>query len=144
VQADWLGTVALAVTSSAAVATEAVVVRAVAAVVALGLFALGCVAYLAGYARAVERSRSEDIAMAALIFGATGTAPVRLRRSLLAATVAQLLIGIVAASLRPFSTVAFGVLAVTFGIGVQALWNARFGTFPARRTATPTREDFHR
>ncbi len=143
VRADWLGTALLALTSFAAVASEAVPVRAAATVVALGLFGLGSLAYFAGYLRAVERSRTEEVAMAALVFGATGTAPRPVRRALLGATLAQLAIALVTASLRPFSTLAFGVLAVTFGIGVQALWNARFGTFPTRSASTPSSKRNH-
>ena len=36
------------------------------------------------------------------------------------------------AAARPFTPLAFGVLAPMFGLGVMGLWGAKFGTFPPR------------
>lgn len=143
IRADWLGTAALAATSLAAVLSEALAARVVATVVALGLFTLGCVAYFAGYLRGVDRSRTEEVSIAALAFGTTGTTPRPVRRALLGATLAQFVISLVTASLRPSSPLAFGVLAVTYGVGIQTLWNARFGSFPIRRTSTAASKKNH-
>ena len=39
---------------------------------------------------------------------------------------------VAAASIRPFTEVAFGILAPMFGLGLMALWGGRHGTFPPR------------
>ena len=49
---------------------------------------------------------------------------------------------VAAAAIRPFTTLAFGVLAPVFGLGLQCLWAARHGDsrpgLPARRPAEPS------
>ena len=44
----------------------------------------------------------------------------------------QVLAVVVAASIRPFTEVAFGILAPMFGLGMMALWGGRYGDFPER------------
>ena len=44
------------------------------------------------------------------------------------------IIAVVAAATRPFTSVAFAVLAPLWGLGLAGLWAARYGTFPARPT----------
>jgi hypothetical protein len=41
-------------------------------------------------------------------------------------------ISFVAAGLRPYTAVAFGVLVPMFGLGLTGLWAVRSGTFPPR------------
>ncbi|MGH9282335.1 MAG: hypothetical protein ACRD0S_05305, partial [Acidimicrobiales bacterium] len=41
-------------------------------------------------------------------------------------------VALVAAGVRPNSSLAFGVLAPLWGQGLAALWAARHGTFPPR------------
>lgn len=105
--------------------------RPLAAVVASALFAAGCGAYLLGYAQVVRRSRTEQIEIGAFVF-LSGSAPPSVRRLLLGCTAGQTVIAVAGAALRPFTLLAFGILAPMFGLGVQALWAARYGTFPAR------------
>ena len=38
---------------------------------------------------------------------------------------------VAAASIRPFTAVAFGILAPMLGLGLMGLWGARHGRFPA-------------
>lgn len=123
--------------------TGALVVSAVAGVVAVDalgwltavvsglLFAVGVVAFLWGYANGVVRSREERVTLAGLFFLA-GTAPRTVRFRLRAAFVAQSVIAAVAAGVRPYTAVAFAVLAPMFGLGLMATWGARHGIFFAK------------
>lgn len=138
VRATWVATLVFAVTSLAAALAGPL--RPVAATVALACFAVGCGLYLAGYARAVRRSRLEEISMAALAFLAGGTAPADVRRKLLGATALQVVVAVGAAAWRPFTSLAFGILAPVLGIGAQAFWASRFGAFPRRRPGAPERQ----
>jgi hypothetical protein len=131
VRTSLIGTVAFVVTAGLAAAVGRGPLRGLAAVVAVGLFVLGSLAYLAGYARAVQRSRTSVVDMAGLVFLAR-CAPSPVRRALLGATLVQVVAALVTASVRPFTTLAFGILAPVFGLGLQTLWAARHGEFPAR------------
>jgi len=127
--ATW-STVVLALTAAAAVAwpdTMAVPY----AVVAIVAFVAGCAAFLWSFAIALGRSRTEELSVAGLYF-LTGSAPKAVQRRLLGALAAQSVIAVAAAAARPFTTVAFGVLAPMLGLGLVGLWGARYGTFPER------------
>ncbi len=39
-----------------------------------------------------------------------------------------------AAAVRPYSEVAFGILAPMFALGLMAMWGGRHGSFPPRTT----------
>ncbi|MPY92753.1 MAG: hypothetical protein GEV08_06675 [Acidimicrobiia bacterium] len=134
----WAGTGLFVLSGALAVVFDASATRSVAVAVALACFALGCVLYLSGYARAVQRSRAEEISMAALTFLAGETASPRVRRQLLGATAVQVVAAVAGASARPFTSLAFGILAPVLGVGAQAFWASRFGTFP-RRVVKPKR-----
>ena len=58
------------------------------------------------------------------------------QRWLLGCLAAQVVIALVAAALRPYTAVAFGVLVPTFGLGLCGLWAVRSGTFPPRASGT--------
>jgi hypothetical protein len=126
------GTVAFALVSAAAVSAEADAVRASSVVFDLILFALGTLAFVRTLFVAAERSRREELSVAGIWFLA-GSAPPDVRRWLLGCLGAQTVIAIVAASIRPYSAVAFGVLVPMFGLGLTGLWAVRSGTFPPRR-----------
>jgi|SRR5437764_6513841 len=132
VKASWAGTALLAVTSALAVASSASAVRTVALVVDLALFVGGAVTFLWAYAIAVGRSRSVEIGIGGLYFLA-GSAPKDVKGNLLGSLAAETAIAIAAAAARPFTSVAFAVLAPLWGLGLCGLWAARYGTFPARR-----------
>lgn len=102
-----------------------------AAVVDGVLFALGVVAFLWAYAIAVGRSRTDAIGIGGLYFLA-GSAPKAIRFRLLAALGAQVVVAVVTASIRPYTSVAFGILVPMFGLGLAGLWGARHGEFPPR------------
>lgn len=92
------------------------------------LFVVGVVAFLWGYANGVVRSREEKITLGGLFF-LSQTAPPVVRFRLRLALVVQIVLATVAAAARPYTAVAFAVLAPMFGLGLMALWGARFGTF---------------
>lgn len=95
------------------------------------LFAVGVVLFLWGYAVGVARSREEQITLGGLFF-LSGTAPKLVRFRLRLAFAVQVAIAVAAASVRPYTAVAFAVLAPMLGLGAMAIWGARYGTFEAR------------
>ena len=135
--AAWAGTALFVV--SAVLSTAFSSMRIVGVVVALVLFAAGCVAFLMGFAGAVERSRTEDIGIGGLYFLA-GSAPAGARWHLMGALVVQTVVAFTTASIRPFTAVAFGILVPMYGLGVAGLWAARHGTFPARADLRPKKQ----
>lgn len=133
VTASLAGTVLLAVTAGAAVLTEAA--RPVAVAVALALFAAGIGLFFWAYAVAVQRSRTDAIGIGGLFFLAgDGTAPAPIRRALLGSLAAQTAVALATAAARPFTSLAFGVLAPLFGLALTGLWGARHGRFEPRST----------
>ncbi len=130
VRASWAGTVALvAVTALAALWPDELAVLS--AAVSLPLFVLGSVAMLAAFARAVERSRTEAIGMGGLYLLA-GSAPPAVQRSMMTSLGVQVAVGLAGAIVRPYTALAFGVLASMWGLGLAGLWGARHGTFEPR------------
>lgn len=94
------------------------------------LFAIGTVAFLWAYAKAIERSREEDISVA-MIYGMT-VAPKPVSRRFHLLTFVQSVVSMGTAAIRPFTAQAFGILAVMLGIGLAGLWTAQHGTFAER------------
>ena len=129
VQAAWAGVVAQAV--AAAVAVAARVGRGPHVVVCTLLLMGGVAAAAVAFLRAVGRSRTELVDVAGL-FLLLGSAPRRTRRWLWAAVAAQTAVGVATASSRPYTSLAFGVLAPLWAYGFAVLWNATYGAFPAR------------
>lgn len=101
------------------------------AIVSGVLFSIGIVAFLWGYANGVVRSREEKITLGGLFF-LSHTAPKVVRFRLRGALAVQVVVATVAASIRPYTAVAFAVLAPMLGLGLLALWGARHGSFFAR------------
>ena len=89
---------------------------------------------------AIGRSRTDLIGMGGLFFLA-GSAPRAVQRSLWASLAVEVVVAVATAAARPFTPLAFGVLAPMFGLGVMGLWGAKFGTFPPRppEPARPSR-----
>jgi hypothetical protein len=102
------------------------------AVVSIGAFAIGVAAFLWAYALGIARSRTDLIGIGGLFFLAGGAAPRVIAFRLRIALAVQIVAVVVAASVRPFTIVAFGILAPMLGLGLMALWGGRHGTFPAR------------
>ena len=129
VRASWAGTLALLVTSAVAVPVEDA--RPVAAAVAVALFVAGTVAFLVALARAAGRSRTESLSVAGIFF-LQGSAPRDVRRHLLASLAVQVIVAFTAAGLRPYTSLAFAILAPTYGLGVAGLWGATRGAYAPR------------
>ena len=98
----------------------------------LVLFAAGCGAFLWAYVLAIGRSRYETVTMSGLFFLSEGVAPPDVTRLLRGALAVQVVVAVVAASVRPFTALAFSVLVPMLGLGLMALWAARHGRFPAK------------
>ncbi|MFQ5558020.1 MAG: hypothetical protein ACE5GB_11005 [Acidimicrobiales bacterium] len=126
---SWRGTGLFVVTASAATMAEGA--RLLAAVVALVLFGFGCVVFLWAFALAVARSRTDAIGMGGLYF-LSGSAPPTVRRSLMASLVLEVIVALVTASIRVFTSLAFGILVPMYGLGLAGLWGARHGRFDRR------------
>lgn len=128
--ADYVGTGVFAATAVVAVIWSAS--RPVAAAVALVLFGVGIVAFLAAYGLAVVRSRTDAIGVGGLYFLAGDVAPAGVRRRFMAALSVQVVAGLATAAVRPFTSLAFGILVPMFGLGLSGFWGARYGSFGRR------------
>ena len=140
IQLSILGTVLFTVVSVVEVLVMAWT-RPVAVIVDLVLFGIGCTAFLGAYAIAIGRSRTDEIGVASLYFLTNGVAPNAVRVRLLAAFAVQCVVAVAAASVRPFTTAAFGVLVPMFGLGLNGVWAARHGTFGPRVRIDTTEAD---
>jgi hypothetical protein len=103
-----------------------------AAVVDVLLFGAGVVAFLWAYAIAVSRSRTDEVSIAGIYFLAGDVAPRATRIGFRVALAVQVVVAIVSASIRLYTSVAFGVLVPMFGLGLMGLWGAKHGRFPPR------------
>lgn len=129
VMASWAGTLAFVATAGLATAVSAG--DLVALVVALGMFAGGTAAFTAAFVLAVRRSRTEEIVVPSLFF-LQGSAPAPVRRHLFASLAVEVVAAFVTAGVRPNTSLAFGILAPMYGLGLVGLWAARHGVFPLR------------
>ncbi|HEV7888475.1 MAG TPA: hypothetical protein VGO92_13025, partial [Acidimicrobiales bacterium] len=84
------------------------------------------------FARAVARSRTEEIGVMNLFF-LDHSAPRPVRRSLLGSLAVQTATAIAVAALRPNTSLAFGILVPVYGLALTGLYGARHGVFPPRR-----------
>jgi len=75
-------------------------------------------------------------------FMSGGVAPKEVRVSLLGALGVQIVVGVATAAVRPYTSLAFGVLVPLFGLAMCGLWSATSGVFPARgETPDPASDD---
>lgn len=134
-QGDVWATATFAATSLAA-ALIPDPLQVIAVPVHLVLFVGGCVTFLWAYAVALGRSRHESLTMAGVFFLADRVAPARVTRTLRLLLAIQVVVALVVAGTRPFTSLAFAVLVPMLGLGNMALWGARWGTFPPKPDAT--------
>ena len=92
---------------------------------------MGIGAFFVAYFRAVGRSRDQVLGVGGIYF-LSGSAPARVRVELLGALAVQTVAAIATASLRPFTSLAFGLLVPMFGVGMTGLWGAFHGKYPDR------------
>lgn len=98
------------------------------------LFVVGCVVFAWAFLRGVGRSRDEVISLGGLFFLTGVGVPVSVARWLWGALAVQVVVAVATAAVRPFSSLAFGVLAPMFGMAMLALWGAVHGRFPPRES----------
>jgi membrane-bound metal-dependent hydrolase YbcI (DUF457 family) len=115
--------------------------------VSMVLFAVGMATTLWAYARALERSRTEEVGVANLYLLTGPTAPKPVRRIMTSALTVQIVaavvgawIGVVGLDKGELNALAFGVLVPTFGIGMNGVWAALHGSYGPRigRAVSPT------
>jgi hypothetical protein len=109
----------------------------VAFVTAMALFAGGCVVYVLAYAAGIRRSRTHELGIGGWFFLA-GSAPGWAQRHLLGSFAVQVVVSLVVAGARPFTSLAFGVLAPLFGLACCGWWGGAHGAF-GRRISTDGR-----
>jgi hypothetical protein len=131
VNVTFLGTGLLVGTSLAAAALPDTF-GLVHAVLSCVLFAVGTGGLLWAYALGVSRSRTDAVTLAGLFFLAGGAAPADVRRPFRIALAVEVVAVVAAAAIRPYTEVAFGVLAPMFALGLMASWGGRHGSFPPR------------
>lgn len=101
------------------------------ALISLTLFGLGLLSFCWAIYAGAQRSRTSTFAVGGW-FLLAGAAPTSIRVSLLGSVAAQMAVGIAAASIRPFSVLAYGTLVWLLGLGLCGVWGARYGFFPDR------------
>jgi hypothetical protein len=101
------------------------------AVVALVIFAVGCVLFLAALYLGAQRSRDAEMSVGGWFF-LSGVAPSAVRWSLLGSLAIEVVVALATALARPYSTLAFGILVPVFGLALAGIWGARHGAFPPR------------
>jgi hypothetical protein len=131
VNASFVGTGALVATSVAA-AVLPDTFGLVHAGLSVLLFVVGTGALLWAYALGVSRSRTDLMSVPGLFFLAGEAAPASTRRALRVAVAVEVVAVVAAASIRPYTEVAFGILAPMYGLGLMGVWGGRYGTFPPR------------
>jgi hypothetical protein len=130
VRASWWGTAAFLVTAVAADVTTALALLAL--VVAVALFATGCAVFVWAFLLVAGRSRRDEMDVAGVWFLTGRVAPPAVRRSLLGALAVQTVGGLATAAVRPYTSLAAGVLVPVYGLALCGLWAALTGTFPPR------------
>lgn len=149
VRADAVGTaVFVLVVLAGLVVRDARGVQIAVAAVSMVLFAIGAAVGLVAYVRALERSRIDEIGVANLFLLTGRTAPSMVKRTMTAMLAAQIVVGLGAAIVGAVglgddevNTLAFGILAPMYGIGLNGLWAVLHGRFGPRleRAVQPSR-----
>lgn len=129
IRASWIGTAALAVTAVGDVASPTFAIPAF--VVAIAMFAVGTGLFIAALVVAAGRSRDSEIGMGGLFF-LQGSAPRNIQLHLLGSLTLEVVVALATAAAKPYTSLAFGILAPVYALGLAGLWAARNGTFPAR------------
>jgi hypothetical protein len=128
----WQATAVFSVTAIVTAIWPTSLLRVVAVTVALVLFGLGMVIFMVAYLRSIARSRFEVISVAGIYLMMGGVAPLPVRRSLYSALAVQIVVALATASVRPYTSLAFGVLVPLFGLALCGLWSSVGGTFPPK------------
>jgi hypothetical protein len=142
VRANLVGTLVFGVTATYAAAVFDSLAQWVGAITAMVLFAIGVFVFIWSYWTAVQRSRTEQIAVSQLYLLLGSAIPPRVRVTMNLALVAQFGIALATALVRPNgpdgnpgSSLAVGFLVPMFGFGLNGLWAATHGRFEPRADA---------
>lgn len=130
-RASWAGTAVFVLT---AVAADVWPTRfeSIALVVAGALFTAGFLVFVWGFLLVAARSRTERLELAQVWFLTGSPTPPAVRRSLLGALAVQVVAGLATAAVRPYTSLAAGVLVPIYGLALCGLWAARHARFPPR------------
>ena len=101
------------------------------AVVSCSYFFLGLSCLLVALLIGLSRSKYEIVNVGNL-FLLQGSVPKPVQKIFLVSLFFQSLSVVLVAAMRPYSILAFGVLAPTLIIGLLGLWGAKHGEFPSR------------
>ena len=139
VQADLGLTAIFAVTATYAAISFSTFAQWVGAVTAMVLFTIGVFAFLYSYWNAVQRSRTDEIAVTELYMLMGRAIPKQVKRPMLLALVAQFVIAIATTLARlngpdgsPGSSLAVGFLVPMLGFGLNGWWASFHGDFATR------------
>ena len=138
IAANLIGTVAFSITAITAAVVFSTASQWVGAITAMALFAIGVFAFLWSFWNVVQRSREEQIAVTQVYLLLGTPTPTRVRVRMLGLLVVQVAVAFATAFGRakdldgsPGTSLAVGVLVPMFGIGLNGLWAAYHGVFPA-------------
>ena len=111
------------------------------------LFAVGTLAFLGAYGRALSRSRTDAITIPG-IYGLSGSSPKGVQWRFHLVTLVQTVAAVTTAAIRPFTAQAFGILVPMLGLGLGGLWAAGYGVFgerddPRTQARTQVKESFN-
>jgi hypothetical protein len=108
-------------------------------VVSMILFAIGVATTLWAYVSALEVSRTREVGVANLFLLTGPTAPTPVKRTMSLALAAQAVVAVAGASVGTvgladddLNALAFGILVPMFGLGMNGMWSARYGSFGPR------------
>ena len=94
-------------------------------------FFAGSALFIVDLVLAVARSRDDAMGIGGLFFLA-GSAPPNAQRHLLASLGLSTVVAVVGAAVRPFTPLAFGILAPMLPLVLCGWWGVRHGYFPTR------------
>jgi len=146
VRLDLVGTIAFVVTIAIGMAwRDERPAQVLVGAVSMVLFTVGAVTGLWAYVSALERSRTDEVGVANLYLLTGTTAPARVKRTMTASLIVQVVVALVGAivgaaglSGSEVNALAFGILVPMFGIGVNGMWAVRHGRFgPRVRQSVP-------
>lgn len=148
VRANAILTAVFAVTAAFAAIVFSTEAQWAGAVTAMTLFAIGVFAFLWSYWAAVQRSRSQEIAVSQLYLLLGKAIPTRIRRSMNGLLLAQAVIATVTTLARPNgpdgnpgSSLAVGFLVPMLGFGLNGVWAITHATFAPRADVTTAASD---
>ncbi len=117
------------------------------AVTAMALFAIGVFAFLWSYWNAVQRSRSDEIAVTQLYLLMGNAIPGPVRRTMNLTLLVQFVVAIATTLARPNgpdgnpgSSLAVGFLVPMLGFGLNGLWAVYHGNFATRPDVPTSRQ----